>query len=337
MEHDSWQSILDAQDGVVTTEQLRAHGVSATALRHRVVSGQWLRVLPRVIAVTNGPLTRPMALSAALLYGGRAILSHRTAAEEWGLLRVDDPSAPVHITVPYNCSAVNQGQTVRSPGSPRPTSVGNALVHGGVVVHRSRAFEHISVPFRRPRTSLADTVIDLAVSEATPREAALRFIEAATSGKVHVEVLRRKLEVRRPHRYATDIADAVMLLGDGVQSALEHRYALDVERAHGLPSGKRQMPHVVDGRILYEDVDYSPMGVPLIVRLDGQQYHSAQQSRFRDRRRDNAAELADRPRLVYGWDETTRDPCGVFEEVRRVLVREGWADMSRRCPACPRE
>jgi hypothetical protein len=60
------------------------------------------------------------------------------------------------------------------------------------------------------------------------------------------------------------------------------------------------MPHVVDGPILYGDVDYSPTGVPLIVRLDGQQYHSAQQSRFRDRRRDNAAELADRPRLVYG-------------------------------------
>jgi hypothetical protein len=140
-----------------------------------------------------------------------------------------------------------------------------------------------------------------------------------------------------PYRHATDIADAVTLLGDGVQSVLEHRYTLDVERSHGLPAGKRQMPHVVDGRILFEDVDYSPTGVPLIVRLDGQQYHSGQQSRFRDRRRDNAAELADRPRLVYGWDETTRDPCGVFEEVRRVLVREGWPDTSHRCPACPRE
>ncbi|MFF2027301.1 hypothetical protein ACFVW2_36715, partial [Streptomyces sp. NPDC058171] len=177
----------------------------------------------------------------------------------------------------------------------------------------------------------------LAVSEATPKEAAARLIEAATNGKVHVDALRRKLELRRPYRHATDIADAVTLLGDGVQSVLEHRYALDVERSHGLPTGKRQMPHVVDGRILYEDVDYSPTGVPLIVRLDGQQYHSGRQSRFRDRRRDNAAELADRPRLVYGWDETTRDPCGVFEEVRRVLVREGWADTTHRCPACPRE
>lgn len=338
MEHDSWQALLDAQDGVVTTAQLRAHGVSATALRHRVVTGQWLRVLPRVIAVTNGPLTRLMALSAALLYGGgRAILSHRTAAEEWGMIRVDDPSAPVHITVPYKCSAVNQGPTVRTPGGPRPTSAGNALVHGGVVVHRSRAFGHIAVPFRQPRTSKADTVFDLAVSEETPKEAAARLIEAATNGKVHVDALRRKLELRRPYRHATDIADAVTLLGDGVQSVLEHRYALDVERSHGLPAGKRQMPHVVDGRILYEDVDYSPTGVPLIVRLDGQQYHSGQQSRFRDRRRDNAAELADRPRLVYGWDETTSDPCGVFEEVRRVLVREGWTDTTHRCPACPRE
>ncbi len=123
------QSILDAQDGVVTTAQLRAHGVSATALRHRVVSGQWLRVLPRVIAVNNGPLTRPMALSAALLYGGRAILSHRTAAEEWGLLRVDDPSAPVHITVPYNCSAVNQGRRSAHPAvGARPRSATHSFM-----------------------------------------------------------------------------------------------------------------------------------------------------------------------------------------------------------------
>ncbi|MGH3435664.1 MAG: hypothetical protein ACRDRN_04280 [Sciscionella sp.] len=38
---------------------------------------------------------------------------------------------------------------------------------------------------------------------------------------------------------------------------------------------------------------------------------------------DNAAELAGRPRLVYGWDEVTRDPCGVAEVAAGGLARSG--------------
>ncbi|GGG18698.1 hypothetical protein GCM10007304_35830 [Rhodococcoides trifolii] len=333
MDDGDWQSVLDAQHGVVTTSQLAAFGRSPTAVKFHVDSGQWLRVFYGVIAVTNGPLSRAMHLQAALLYGGSgALLSHVTAAEEWGMRRAA-VAGPVHITVRHGCSAVSQGEVARRSAL-RATSRSNRIVHPGVVVHRSRAIAHIGVEFDQPRTSKADTAIDLAVIEPTARGAIIRFVEAVTAGAIPIATMRAKLEVRPPRRYRRALHDALRMLADGVHSVLEHRYALDVERKHGLPSARRQAPHIVDGRTLFEDVDYTRSGVPLIVRLDGQGFHGARQIRFRDRRRDNAAELADRPRLTYGWDDVTGDPCAVYAEVREVLVREGWVDTSAPCGRC---
>lgn len=324
------QSVLDAQHGLVTSVQLSAWGFTPKAIRHRVETGQWLRVFRNVICVTNGPLNREMELQAALLYGGgRAILSHNTAAHQWGMLR--ESAGPIHLTVPRACSAISQPPTMRHVLI-RPTSLSNARIHPGVVVHRSLAIEHIGVDTDPRRTSKEDTVLDLAVSAPTAHEGAAAFVSAMTNGRVSVSAMRRKIEQRRPRRYKKILLDALTLLAGGVQSVLEFRYATDVEQAHGLPSGARQAPHHVGDRVLFEDVEYSEGG--LIVRLDGQQFHSARNVRFRDRLRDNAAELSDRPRLVYGWQEVSTDPCGVYREVRDVLVREGWTDASYPCEKC---
>lgn len=327
-----WQRLLDDQLGMVSAAQLRKHGHTARATAHRIESGDWLQVLYGVVSVTNGPLTRPMMAHAALVYGGgTSILSHDTAAEYWGMHRASD--GPVHITVPYGRSAVDQGPTFR-PETRRPTAAAHAAVHPGVVVHRSRAIQHTRIDAGLPMTSSADTVIDLATSAPTAREGTIAFVGAASSGKVSLASIRLRLEQRRPWRYRKAIEDTLDLLTGGVQSALEHRYVLDVEAAHGLPAGTRQGRVVVDERVLFEDVDYSAHGVPLIIRLDGARYHSASSVKFRDRRRDNAAEMAGRPRLVYGWEEVTRTPCEVYEEVRSVLVREGWSDSSYPCQSC---
>ncbi|WP_252189715.1 MULTISPECIES: type IV toxin-antitoxin system AbiEi family antitoxin domain-containing protein [unclassified Rhodococcus (in: high G+C Gram-positive bacteria)] len=97
------QRVLDRQHGLVTSRQLRGLGVSTRQIQHMVESGQWSTVLHGVYAVTDGPLDRPMTLWAALLSGGpRAILSHRTAAEEWVLTPVDP--GPIHVTAPPRTS-----------------------------------------------------------------------------------------------------------------------------------------------------------------------------------------------------------------------------------------
>lgn len=107
-------------------------------------------MLRGVYATFTGPLPRDSWIAAALLYAGpAAVLSHRTAAEVWGM-RPESPG-PVHVTVPYRCSAISQPPLV--------------------VVHRSRAFDHITVDGRPPLTNRADTTIDLAVAEPSARDA----------------------------------------------------------------------------------------------------------------------------------------------------------------------
>ncbi len=326
----TWQRLLDVQHGIITTKQMYEHGVNKDSIDHCVENGQWLRVFRGVISVTNGPLTREMQLSAALLYAGRgALLSHTTAAEEWGWQRVG--SGPVHVTIPYGCSATSRPPTTRH-AKRNFTSESNEQIHPGVIVHRSRAMEHIGIETDPARTSLADTVLDLVVAESTSRQATITLVSAMSSGSVNVAAMTRKVEARRPMRYLKPILHTLTLMRGGVHSALEHRYVLDVEQAHGLPAAKRQVPVFVDGRQLFEDLRYDT--ADLIVRLDGQAFHSAKQRRFRDRRRDNAAELSNLPRLMYGWHEVTEDACGVYREVREVMVREGWIDSSYPCERC---
>ncbi|WP_233599190.1 hypothetical protein [Amycolatopsis sp. WAC 01375] len=144
----SWPVLLAEQHGVVNTRQLRAYGHSVADIEANLDAGRWQRVLPRVYAMFTGTLSRPAKIQAALKYGGgHVVLSHRTAAEEWGLLPVIE--GPVEITVPYTSSAVSCPPLV--------------------IVHRSRALPHIAIRTSPPRTRMTDTIIDLATAQRTPK------------------------------------------------------------------------------------------------------------------------------------------------------------------------
>lgn len=139
--------------------QLRGFALSKADIEANVESVRWQRVLPRVYATFTGALTRPARLQAALLYGGAgAVLSHRTAAEEWGM--VPPGEGPVEITVPYTCSAVSQLPLVR--------------------VHRSRALRHSAARSVPPRTKRTDTILDLAASEPSALRARYTVVDLLT-------------------------------------------------------------------------------------------------------------------------------------------------------------
>jgi hypothetical protein len=211
----------------------------------------------------------------------------------------------LHVTVPYTSSAVD-----------RP----------GLLVHRSRAFRHITVDDSDlPTVSRADTCIDLAVSAPAPRAGMRTMLHAALSMRVAPAKLLAVMEVRRPRRYVRPLRDAVAMLDEGVESVLEATYAVDVEDAHGLPQARRQDPFMVDGRRRYEDCLYAMPDGDVVVRLDGMRYHSDRAVLLVDRRRDNAAEHAGRGRLRFGPDEVHADPCAVAAEVADALYRRGWA------------
>lgn len=308
-----WQPLLDAQQGVISGEQLRSYGHTKADIRANIEAGRWQRVLPRVYATFTGELHRAARLFAALLYGGgHAVLSHHTAAEAWGLIPVAD--RPVEITVPYAGSAISQ----------RPL----------VVVHRSRALRYTTLATTPPRTRGPDTILDLAVSRPTAREATMLVVDLVSRSSISVNDVRDCLLLRPPYRYRAAIRRGLALVANGLMSALEVEYLESVEDRHGLPRGERQTPFAVDGKTLWEDVTYDVHGAAVTIRLDGRATHATGGVAFRDRRRDNAAELAGRARLVYGWQDVHTSPCAVAAEVRKILEREGWSPEGSRAPTC---
>ncbi|MFP5072116.1 hypothetical protein ACLFMI_20935 [Pseudonocardia nantongensis] len=310
---DDWFRLVDVQAGMVHVNQLAEFGVTWAATLAQVEGNRWNGFVRSVYATFTGPLPRESTISGALLYGGpAAILSHRTAAEEWGLVPAE-PGGPVHVTVPYTSSATSQ--------------------HGLVVVHRSRAHRHIVVATVPPRTSSADTAIDLAVEEDDAVAARLVLFRLLTDSRLRLADVERRLVERPPRRYRRALLGAIALVRDGVHSALEELYLTSVEEAHGLPAGERQVPFSVDGQTLWEDVTYDRAGLPLTVRLDGRT-HLRSNVAFRDRRRDNAAELAGRARLTFGWRDLSADPCAAAEDVARVMRRLGWYGPPAACAAC---
>ncbi len=198
------QVLIDTQWGLFTQSQVTALGYSRNRVRRLVNSGAWITVLRGVYSIFTGPLTRERVLMAALLYGGgHAMLSHRSAAEEWGF-RPPEPTAAVHVTVPYGKSARNQRSTARKDptvGTRLVAGVGSSL-HPGVVVHRSRAHRHIGVEGEMPRTTLVDTAIDLAVSESTPEQAVASLVSSVTDRSIRLTDVREQIALRRPYRTA---------------------------------------------------------------------------------------------------------------------------------------
>ncbi|OXM47818.1 hypothetical protein CFP71_34040 [Amycolatopsis thailandensis] len=311
----SWPVLLREQQGIVSRNQLRAYGHTMSDIRANLSGGRWQRVLPRVYSTFTGELSRSAKIHAALLYGsGHAVLSHRTAAEEWKILPIIE--GPVEITVPYTFSAISQTPVV--------------------IVHRSRALPHIAAGTNPPRTRITDTILDLATAQRTPRQATNVIVDLLGRTKVSVATMQACVLVRPPFRYRPAIRYGLALVGGGLMSALEVAYKEDVEDGHGLPRGSRQTPIEVDGKKLWEDVTYDAQGAAVTVRLDGRATHATPGVAFRDRRRDNAAELAGRARLVYGWQDVRDSPCLVATEVRAILVREGWDPTGARAGTCRR-
>lgn len=218
------------------------------------------------------------------------------------MLPIED--RPVEITVPYTSSAVSQLPLVR--------------------IHRSRAMHYSVVETFPPRTKRTDTILDLAVAQATAQEVKCLVIDLMSRFAVSMTAMLECVELRPPMRHRSTIKAALDLVRSGLMSALELEYVEQVEGQHGLPEGQRQVPVIVDGRTLWEDFAYDDQGATLTVRLDGRRDHATPGIAFRDMRRDNAAELAGRSRLVYGWHDVSSNPCVVATEVRTVLIREGW-------------
>lgn len=304
-----WEMLLNAQAGVVRYDQARDHGFSERQIGFRVKSGKWRPIHRSVYATFTGKLSREARLWAAVLWAGKgAMISHETAAELHEL--ADRQKWTIHITVPSN----------RRP-------LGKPML--GVVIHRSRQSRCDGVaPWKLPRTQIEDTVLDLAAAARTAADAYTWVSRAIANNKASAEGLQRALKRRTRFPGREWLCDALADAADGAHYLLELRYTRDVERAHGLPEGERQVRRVINGETHRKDTLYEQYRI--CVELDGFTYHRGRQ--HQDRHRDNVNLAVDDIR-TFRFDiiDVTEGTCESAALVAAALRGQGWTGNPHKC------
>ena len=301
------------QYGVVSRSQALRSGLTADMIKFRIKSDRWRQIHPGVYATFTGAPGRSAQMWAAVLsLGHGAVLSHETAAELHGL--IDQTASQIHVTVPRQRHLV---------------------AVSGVSIHRSaRAAEAVLGYSNPPRTRIEETVLDLTQTAATFDDVCGWVTRAFARDLTDEATLRAAMGRRTKLRWRADLDELIAAAAGGDHSVLEYRYDRDVERAHGLPQARRQVPFTgPGGHRGRRDRVYEDYGV--VVELDGRVAHP-DENQWKDKARDNAAAVAGMQTLRYSWTQVRREPCQIAVEVAKVLRKGGWRGRPRACSAgCP--
>ena len=307
----SLDELLRRQEGVVSRPQLLGSGVPYSLVRSHCRSGLWQRLQHGVYATFSGDPGRTALIWAAVLRcSPDAVASHDTAAELLGL-------------------ADGNERTVHVPVDSRRRIRGNLdRIH----VHYSHRLVDVRHPVQTPpRTRLDETVLDLVATSQSARRAAHWVLTAVQRRLTTADRLAAALTDRKKIRWRRLIEAMLCDVATGAQSMLEVEHLRRVERAHGLPVGRRQRRDTSGGTI-WIDVDHDEFATR--IELDGRLGHVGDGA-FRDRRRDNAGVIARMWTLRYGYAEVFGDACGVAAEQAAAFADRGWSGEPRRCgPSC---
>ncbi|MEP6630680.1 MAG: hypothetical protein ABJA89_09420 [Lapillicoccus sp.] len=298
-------AVADEQRGLLTRRQCLEAGLTRKAIESRL-RGRWVGVHPGVYQ------TRPgrddwwtLALAAHLACGPQAAWARHTAAYRWGL--VSSPPRRVELMVP-------QGHLVAAPP--------------GCVVSRSRHLDERVDPLRWPwLTTVEETILDLA-ERGTLDETLSVLGRAFQRRRTDEDALLRRLAVRQRHPRRALLG---LVLGDvagGAESAMEVRYLHDVERAHALPSGERQIIIDPSGRQRH-DVGYRAQRV--LVELDGRLGHEDRGDRVHDGVRDRRSASRGWLTVRAFWTDVAGQPCHLALDVGAVLHSRDWTGVVRPC------
>jgi very-short-patch-repair endonuclease len=179
------------QHGVVSRQQLAAMGFGERAIARRVANGRLHRLERGVYSVGHTIVPwRGRYLAAVLACGDGAVLSHRSAADLWGIRHTATPK--IDVTVSHTSGVRSSGHRV---------------------VHRTRRPVESVVLDGIPVTTPGRTLADLAT--ALPRRQIEKAAEMAEALELHVEIdpshpgAKRLAEILAAHDLGTDTTSDV--------------------------------------------------------------------------------------------------------------------------------
>ena len=279
------------QHGVVTRRQLLDAGVPPGVIERRVRGGGLTAIHRGVYRM--GPVASPLAhmMAASLACGSGAVVSHRSAAELWRMLRRRPSRGTVHVTV-------------RSGHPRRP----------GIIVHRREGLpleettDHDGIPVTAPARTLLD--LGLTVRLRTFEQALAEALALRHTTESEIAAMVKRYEGRPGTRRL-----ARALGGGGprlTRSEAEERFFELVRKAR-LP-----WPAVNSVVVGYE-VDFHWPSHELAVEIDGFAFHSSRRAFERDRVRDAELAAAGLRVVRFTWRQLMNEPLAVVARLSGAL------------------
>lgn len=301
--------VASEQAGLVTRKQSLAAGLSGKAVEIRLANGRWRRAQHGVYLTTPGRDDWwTSAVAAHLACGPDAAWSHHTAAFVWGLIH----SAPRQLEL-----LVPRDFAVRPP-------------RGATVRRRRHLDSQVDQLWWPWVTSAEDTILDLAESVDIDELFAL-LGRAFQRQRTSEAALLSHLADRSRHARRDLLREVLGDVASGAESTMEVRYLRDVERAHGLPRGERQVS-ASPTSAAWHDIGYRDQRV--LVELDGELGHEGRGARIRDGRRDRRGATTGWLTARAFWPDVL-DPCALANEVGAILQTRGWSGQPRTCRRRP--
>jgi len=305
--------LLQAQDGVVSRAQVRRCGGDDPLVARRLRRREWARVHEGVYVDHTGPLTWSQRAWAATLAHAPAALAGASALRAHGL-GADGPTTR-HEEEGCIEVVVDRSRRVDSAAGVTVSQVGDL---------EAVAHLHLSPP----RVRVEHAVLTVAARARSDDAAAATLAEAVRRRRTTVGRLREALDDRPRLRRRRLLRDLLTDVGAGAESPLERRYLRQVERAHGLPRGQRQVPGLGARGRVFRDVAHEEHGT--FVELDGRLGHEATEDRWADLDRDLVAVASGKVTLRAGWGQVLQ-PCRLAAVVEHVLRLRGWGGRAVPC------
>jgi very-short-patch-repair endonuclease len=235
-------------------------------------------------------------MAACLACGASAVVSHRSAAALWQLVRQASPSTPVDVSIPVDSRRVRPGIRVRRV----PTLTSDEVT------------ELDGIPITTP----ARTLYDLGNSVGA-RELERALAEAFAQRLVrptHLQRLLSRFEGRRGSRaLRTLLEDGEPVL---TRSEAEERFLALIRKA------QLDSP-AVNAEIAGYEVDFLWRAERLVVEIDGFAFHSSPGAFEGDRRRDAVLAAAGLRVMRVTWRHLLDEPEAVLARLAKVLALAG--------------